>query len=239
MFDLLKNEVRKDTEKRKAEARFYIEHGYCEKWAEEHKKDADPDSGARRYCTDTRWEQYKSGKITREKFIDLTIRRMEKQLDAEGKKQIERIAVAEAAPELDFINVNITWRRSRTWGNNPTAYVYTNNGSTTGSASGCGYDKESAAVAEAFNRDPSIMRALYQIKEDGLRAGLTSDSPRTCTGHDNRTICGYGAGYTVLPYFEGGVGVSCFWSILEKAGYKTRGQHGKTEDFYNVYKAEG
>lgn len=238
MFELIKKQLENDTERRKAETRFFIANGYMESRVPEHKENADKDNGARKYCTPTRWEQYKAGKITREKFIEYTTRRMEKKMDANKEKQLNKLAAAEAAPDLEYILLNITWHHSRTWGNNPTAYARTNNGSTTGSASGCGYDKESAAVAEAFNNNPSIMKALYTIKENGLRAGLTSDSKMACTGHDNRNVCGYGAGYSVVPYFEGGVGVSCFWSILEKAGYKTRAQYGKTEDFYNVYKAE-
>ena len=112
----------------------------------------------------------------------------------------------------------------------------TNTGTYYGTASGCGYDKESAAIAEAFNKCDSILKALYQLKENGLRAGKTDASKTACTGVDNRNICGYGSGYSVLPYFEGGVGASCFWSILKDCGYKTSGHHGKHSDFYSVEK---
>lgn len=44
------------------------------------------------------------------------------------------------------------------------------------------------------------------------------------------------SGHSVLPYFEGGVGASCFWSILKDCGYETRGYHGKHSYFYSVEK---
>ena len=41
----------------------------------------------------------------------------------------------------------IVWVRSRTWGSNPNVQHH---GTTIGRASGCGYDKESAALADAL-----------------------------------------------------------------------------------------
>ena len=144
--------------------------------------------------------------------------------------------VIAAAPDLQFISVNVYYKRSSVWGYCPSVDVHTNNGFSTGYASGCGYDKESAAVADAFNKDHSILKALYTIKENGLIAGLNDESKIACTGVDNRNICGYGSGYSVIPYFEGGVGVGCFWDILKRGGYTTRCNYGKHENYYTVSK---
>ena len=100
---------------------------------------------------------------------------------------------------------------------------------------GEGYIRE---VAEAFNKNNSILKALYSLKERALQAGQSDASRTACTGVDNRNICGYGSGYSIIPYFEGGVGVSCFWSILEKCGFKCSAHYGKNETFYSVHKME-
>lgn len=72
--------------------------------------------------------------------------------------------------------------------------------------------------------------------KDTLIVGLSDESKTACTGVDNRNICGYGSGYGVIPYFEGGVGVGCFWDILKRGGYTTRCNYGKHENYYTVSK---
>lgn len=234
MFTLLKERYLQDRENKLHETIFYIENGYCESWNEEHKTTGD--NGIERYCTETRWNQYISGKITREKIVELTVKRYEKQLAKEIEKQLLHLDMVAAAKDLEFMNISIVWKKSSCYGSHPTATVYTNTGTTTGYAGGWGYDKESAAVAEAFNNNLSILKELYKLKENALAAGKSDYSRTACTGVDNRNACGYGSGYTVIPYFEGGVGVGCFWNILEKCGYKVRCNYGKHETFYNVYK---
>ena len=111
-----------------------------------------------------------------------------------------------------------------------------NAGTFTGTASGCGYDKESAAVAEALNKCDSVLQLLYTYKENALAAGESDESKTASCGRSNGSIIGYGAGYGAIPYFEGGVGVSCFWSILKKCGFEVRGHHGTHSDFYTIEK---
>lgn len=236
MFELLKNQYLQDREGTKTKTLFFINHGFMESWSDENKKESD--DGLKRYSTDTRWNQYKTGKISREKAVELAQKRYTKQLEKETLDTLARVDKIAAAPDLQFIAINVIYKYNSYWGWNPTAETRTNNGFTTGRASGCGYDKESAAVAESFNQNDSILKALYTIKENGLKAELTSDSKTACTGHDNRNICGYGSGYSVLPYFEGGVGVGCFWDILKKAGFTTACQYGKHENYYTVSKME-
>lgn len=139
---------------------------------------------------------------------------------------LEKLQNVENAGELDYINISIDWVRSSVGENNPRVEAYINGSSFNGHASGCNYDKESAAVARALNQSYRVLKVLYILKENGLKEGKTS----------NHDILGYGSGYGVLPAFEGGVGVNCFWQILEKAGYKVESHYGKRSDFYNITK---
>lgn len=236
MFELLKERFLQGQDAKKQETIFFIKNGFCEKWNDEQQKESD--QGIKRYCTDRRWEQYTHGQINRQQMIDYTIARYEKQLAKETAEKLAHLETVEAAPDLQYIELNITWKKSSCYGSHPTAEARTNNGYTSGHAGGWGYDKESAAVAEAFNKNNSILKALYTLKETALQAGGSDYSKTACTGVDNRTICGYGAGYSILPYFEGGVGVNCFWAILEKCGFKCKAHYGKHETFYSIYKTE-
>ena len=63
------------------------------------------------------------------------------------------------------ISINIEYKRNRTWGWNPTATVTASldgvrTDTTTGTASGCGYDKLSAAVCHAFSGNPLLQTLL-------------------------------------------------------------------------------
>lgn len=63
------------------------------------------------------------------------------------------------------ISINIDYKRNRTWGWNPTATVTASldgvrTDTTTGTASGCGYDKLSAAVCYAFRENPLLQTLL-------------------------------------------------------------------------------
>lgn len=63
------------------------------------------------------------------------------------------------------ISITIEYKRNRTWGWNPTATVTASldgvrTDTTTGTASGCGYDKLSAAVCSAFDKNPLLQTLL-------------------------------------------------------------------------------
>ncbi len=233
-FTEIKKEVIVDSETAAEQKRFYIENGFFPTWAEEHRQHSD--NGLKEYSTGLRWEQYTNGTISREKAVELATRRAVRAIEKQTAEKLATLDRVAAAPELAFCSVSVEWVRSSTWGYNPHAEAHTNNGTFCGSASGYGYDKESAAIADAFNRSDSVLKALFTLKENGLRAGQTDESRTTCTGRTNGTICGYGAGYGAIPYFEGGVGSSCFWSILEKCGYTVHASHGKHSDFYQIEK---
>jgi hypothetical protein len=144
-------------------------------------------------------------------------------------KNLKRINTIENANNnIESITINVDWVRSQTWGYNPHATIYTNNGDVTeGRASGCGYDKESAAIAQALNQNNDILKLLYTAKNKKM----------TLKNTNNRDLLGYGSGYGVLPYFEGGVGVSSLLNIFKKLNYKVIEHHTDKSDFYTITKA--
>lgn len=215
--------------------KFYILHGFCKTWAPENCQESD--EGLRRYSTDLRFNQYKEGTITREQAVGYAIKRQEKKAAADLENKLARLDTIAAAPDITNINIYVDWKKSSVWGYNPHAEVLDNTGRATyGTASGCGYDKLSSAIASAFNANNSILKILCNIKEAALISGKSDRSSDACTGRDNREVCGYGAGYSPIPYFEGGVGASCFWSILSRAGYTTTSHETKKTDTFIITK---
>lgn len=145
-------------------------------------------------------------------------------------KNLKRIdTIKNANDNIELITINIDRVRNQTWGYNPHATIYTNNGDTTeGKASGCGYDKESASIAEALNKNNDILKLLYTAKNKKM----------TLKNTNNHDILGYGSGYGVLPYFESGVGVSSLLNIFEKLGYTISEHHTNKSDFYTIRKGD-
>lgn len=155
------------------------------------------------------------------------------------KKAIKKAEEVAAAHTLTACRVSVEWKKSRVWGYNPHATIdawtvdadgVTNCTTTTGRASGCGYDKQSAAIAEAFNASPAILKALYNAEERRLKG-------RESRKQSRRNFIGYGSGSSARPYFESGCGVSVFYKIFESCGYTfEKVSSGKTFDDYNAYK---
>lgn len=143
-------------------------------------------------------------------------------------KNLKRIdTIKNANNNIESITINVEWVRNKTWGYNPHATIYTNNGDMTeGKASGCGYDKESASIAEALNKNNDILKILYNAKNKKM----------TLKNTNNHDILGYGSGYGVLPYFEGGVGVSSLLNIFRKLNYNIIEHHTEKSDFYTIAK---
>lgn len=83
-----------------------------------------------------------------------------------------------------------------------------------------------------------LIKILCDMKEAAMEAGigLGYNNPGS-----NEKYIAYGAGYGAIPYYEGGVGFSCFDNILIKAGFTpvVRDESGKHSDYYYyVRKAE-
>lgn len=180
------------------------------------------DAFAKHNATAKRIEQLNNGVISLEKFNELTAKRIAKMNEKKCTEYLKRIENAETAPDFTAGSIYVYWKRSRTWGYHPHAEFYSENNSVIyDSASGCGYDKLSAAVAGCLNKNVSIMKALYQ-KED-MRL---IESPET----SRRDYIGYGCGSWFIPYFEGGVGQSSLNKVLENCGFRVTWHETKTTD---------
>lgn len=137
----------------------------------------------------------------------------------EAKKRFDRVHEVEEIEAPAALSIVVEWHKSKTWGMNPRARVATERVATYGSASGCGYDKESAAIAGAFNANPEILKIIYDHAEAG---GVFPYGVSTFAG---------------LPSFDGGCGVSCFYSIFEACGYTFRRvASGKAFNVYEITK---
>jgi len=161
---------------------------------------------------------------------DIIIKRYDKHTEEKKHKFLHRVKYVLDAQDVQKVTITIEWKKNRTWGNNPSAEARVSylNGTcdhfSSGSIGGCGYDKESTAVAKCVNQINGILKALY-LKKD-------KQAKKT-----NREVFGYGAGYGILPNIEGGVGVSCYPEIFKKIGFEFKGiTHGKTFDVYEIVK---
>lgn len=146
--------------------------------------------------------------------------------------KVEKINTIIKAGTFESIKISVEWKKSRMWGMNPNAKAFIQTkeqtGYTTysGSIGGCGYDKLSTAIARCLNQSKELLKLLYAKKNRNVEA-------------NNVELFGYGSGYGLLPYFEGGVGVSCYPKIFESIGYEFRTvATGKTFDVYEITKAK-
>jgi len=194
-----------------------------------------------RNSTAFRWGQFKRGEIDRETANGYAIKRAEKEVDKWTASKVDKLTRAENAASVVSVSISIEWKKSRTWGANPTAEVRVEdeNGHFfrgVGSASGCGYDKESAAVASAINGIDSIIKMLCDCKESALASGNECEGK---ANDSNAAVIAYGAGYGAIPYFEGGVGMSSHERVFNACGLVLKNQsHGKMFDTYYFEKKE-
>lgn len=154
----------------------------------------------------TKKQKERSNKEVRKILIDKRIKEDNKRI-LEFFAKCDQIANTEPCQN---ISISVSWSKNRTWGYNPTAEIRAGGQFTTGTASGCGYDKLSSAVSYALNKNNSILNRLYNAYEKALRKNKEISL---------REAIGYGSGYK-YPYFEYGVGYICFKSIFDKLGAK-------------------
>ena len=158
----------------------------------------------------------------KQKLIKYLTKKKEESL----KQELNKLDVVNKVKAFtgEFI-ITLEWKKSRMWGSNPRAY--TNYGFEGESIGGCGYCKTSTATAQALNSNLSILKLMYLKKNNTLKnpkkqyVGVNGDKG-TRQSQINQEVLGYGAGYNIIPTFEGGVGVSSHEQILRGLGLYMR-----------------
>lgn len=125
-----------------------------------------------------------------------------------AKGAIKRIEAAEKVAPVSYIYVEIAYSKARA-----KCEIWTSSEYEKGFAGGYGYDRASAALAEAARKCPSIDRLLFDAIE----------------GHEEafKDFLGYGCGNGPLPSLMGGVGLSCLFRLFNRCGLV--GNHSSTE----------
>lgn len=183
----------------------------------------------KRESTSTRWSQYQQKRITYFELIGYTSERIKRRYRKAVQSELELLRQIEEAKIPNEITIHVDWVKNSYWGNNPHVEITDDRRRYFSSASGCGYDKQSSAIAEALNQSYSILKVLCDKKEAELQAGKTGA---------NGKLIGYGSGYFAIPKFEGGVGVESFRRIFENCGYEWKGYSGEKYDIYIVTEME-
>lgn len=180
--------------------------------------------------TKAQFKKYNDDELTTKQIKEIIKNKIIKEYEKRKEKELKRIETIEKANEkITVINISINWVKNSTWGYNPHATVTTDqNEITEGKARGWGYDKESTSIADALNKNNDILKLLYIAKNKKM----------TFKNNNNHDLLGYGSGYGVLPYFEGGVGASSLMNIFRKLGYNVTEYHTEKSDFYTITKKE-
>lgn len=139
------------------------------------------------------------------------------------KKEDRKIHEYINQKEVEHVTIDIEWKKNNIWGMNPhaTAFVYYKNGdfeTLTATCGGFGYDKASTVIAEIYNN--IFKYKLYKIQKNATK----------------KKIAPYGVCFNdFMPYFGGGIGTSCFYSITKYMGEKFKDiAHTKHTDIYSV-----
>lgn len=171
------------------------------------------------------FNKFKKGKLTKAQYLKELRENVKKQVDTMAEKFRKEVSDICFSEMPDRIEVEIEWKKNSTWGANPhaeiSAYTDYNSYRSSGTASGCGYDKRSAATAEAFNNNIAVRKIAFEYW-------------LYCQQHKQEMLYGLrGMEYFCLPRFEGGVGYECHDRILNAMGYKRVSYaDGKLYDYY-------
>ena len=139
--------------------------------------------------------------------------------EKEYQKELTRLTFLMDAKDFTGCTINVEWKANRTWGSNPRAETFVSGIGyvKSGSIGGCGYDKQSTAVAKVLNQIQGLEKMMLLKAEKRGKKSL-------------REFFGYGCGYNFKPYFEGNVGVSCYNTIFNKIGFEFK-QTVNTKNF--------
>lgn len=159
------------------------------------------------YLTELRIKQLKKGELSDDKAIEIATKKATKKFEKVLQSEIEKIEMIASASDFTSLTITVNWKKSN-MGNQAIAEMIDNKNRFFGKRTvGYGYDKESTAIASVLNQYKPFLKLMYQKRNNTIEI-------------NNRELIGYGSGYGVLPYFEGGVGTSCLYKICESIGLK-------------------
>lgn len=183
------------------------------------------------YLTELQQEKVNSGKKQLQDFAKNIVNKVNKEYKA---NEIERLnGIFTSDKKIKRIVIETDWKKG-SYGANQckanVAVIYEGGKGitryTSSRTGGCGYDKESTATGEVLTQIPELMQELCEIANTAIKENKSY-----------RDFIGYGSGYRIIPYFEGGVGFNCHQHILEKLGYKFNHVFwNKTSDIYEFTK---
>lgn len=99
------------------------------------------------------------------------LNRIEKIQERELQNKVKYFEAIQKAPDFKSLKITIEWKRSQTWGYNPTATleVWNEIGFErvyTAKVYGCGYCKESAVMADVLNQSLSLKKLLLNASNE-------------------------------------------------------------------------
>lgn len=160
-------------------------------------------------------------------LMDNARKRCDKRI-SEALSEFERILEAD---DLRNVEISTSWSKNRTWGMNPTSEGYVNARHVgTGHASGCGYDKHSAAANAALKDSLVIKKALID------------KAMREC--YDAKSKFFHDLPYGVDAYGKvtlgfGGTGMSTLSRIMEWLGLERIEERSTKTTDYVYYERKG
>lgn len=163
-----------------------------------------------------------NSKEVTDKLPEVVVRKIRARVSKRERNEMNnammKLDAAWSAEVPQDISIHVEWVKNGVYGLNPRATVFAGSFSSTGRASGCGYDKESAAVANALNRNASVMKIWCEHADNG------GSFPYSMYCNDD----------TPVPSMDGGCGMSSVRNVFESLGYSWSESHGKSFDYYRA-----
>ena len=141
-----------------------------------------------------------------------------KEINKKRQDMLNRLDAVSQAESLQYVEARVEWHKSRIWGQNPSVEAWTSGSYyNTGRASGCGYDKESAAIENALINSLSLQRFIIE----------NLSKLKNEYGIETR--------FGIAHLSIGGKGVSTLLNIFRKfKGWTINEMHGKSFDGYRI-----
>lgn len=170
---------------------------------------------------------------------------LEKYLSKYKAQWEARLEAADKAGKLFEINISVHWSKSRTWGMNPHAEAWvcfedpkygTRSAYGEDRASGCGYDKRSAAMSGALCL--ACKKKDDEERKTSCMLGRASID-RFVIEHGEKLWKEYAIDRTPFPHLcFGGKGASCFTRLFRRIGCKPYGDVPVTDFVIDYHESD-